>query len=224
MLCEERDSAQESLTIAMSLPIAAAIQSQMLQTLLNAMKMADQPLAAGDIVQARFLGWTTPPAGQPGLRATTGQPAGAPAQAQTQGQAQVEIGTTRLTLLIAATPERQVALQPGAVLTLKVDNAQTERGPAQVRLMAIGEARFQGDGAKTSGSEEIRAAQAPAPGAPASTAASNAMQARAAAGPLAGAALAHQDGMAPLFADLAAVVRAPGLVPPPVTSAALRVL
>jgi hypothetical protein len=50
------------------------------------------------------------------------------------------------------------------------------------------------------------------------------MQARAAAGPLAGAALAHQDGMAPLFADLAAVVRAPGLVPPPVTSAALRVL
>jgi hypothetical protein len=226
MLCEERDSAQESPTITMSLPIAAAIQSQMLQTLLNSMKMADQPLAAGDIVQARFLGWTTPPAGQQGLTATSGQPAGAPAQAPTQGQAQaqVEIGTTRLTLLIAATPERQVALQPGAVLTLKVDNAQTERGPAQVRLMAIGEARVQGDGAKTSGSEEIRAAQAPAPGAPASTAASNAMQARAAAGPLAGAALAHQDGMAPLFADLAAVVRAPGLVPPPVTSAALRVL
>lgn len=230
MLCVERDSAQESLTTAMSLPIAAAIQSQMLQTLLNAMKTADQPLAAGEIVQAKFLGWSSPPSGQPGLTANTGQPAGAPAQGQgpaqvsAQGQAQVEIGTTRLTLLIAATPERQVALQPGAVLTLKVDKAQTESGPAQVRLMAIGEARVQGHGAQAGGSEEIRATQAPAPGAPANTAASHAMQARAAAGPLAGAALARQDGMAPLFADLAAVVRAPGLVPAPVTSAALRVL
>lgn len=232
MLCGERDSAQESLTTAMSLPIAAAIQSQMLQTLLNAMKTADEPLAAGEIVQAKFLGWSSPPSGQPGLTANTGQPAGAPAQgqgpaqrsAQAPAQAQVEIGTTRLTLLIAATPERQAALQPGAVLTLKVDNAQSESGPAQVRLMAIGEARVQGHGAKTGVREEIRAMQAPAPVTPASTAATHAMQARAAAGPLAGAALARQDGMAPLFADLAAVARAPGLVPAPVTSAALRVL
>nr|MCU0886376.1 flagellar hook-length control protein FliK [Beijerinckiaceae bacterium] len=219
----------------MPLPIAAAIQSQMLQTLLSAMKMADQPLAAGDIVEARFIGWNGQ-TGQGAARQGAEQQAVAPPSVTAQGMAekpvgpkamaQVEIGSTRLNLLISATPERQAALQPGAVLTLRVDDPQSESGPAQVRLLAIGEARVPGHAAQAGGQEAIRAVQtdmaAQGPGAGRAIAAAE--QARAAAGPLVGAALGRQDGLAPLFADLAAVVRSPALVPAPVATAALRVL
>jgi hypothetical protein len=229
------ESAPESLKTIMPLPIAAAIQSQMLQTLLSAMKMADQPLAAGDIVEARFIGWNGQ-TGQGAARQGAEQQAVAPPSVTAQGMAekpvapkamaQVEIGSTRLNLLISATPERQAALQPGAVLTLRVDDPQSESGPAQVRLLAIGEARVPGHAAQAGGQEAIRAVQtdmaAQGPGAGRAIAAAE--QARAAAGPLVGAALGRQDGLAPLFADLAAVVRSPALVPAPVATAALRVL
>lgn len=203
----------------MSLNIAAAIQSQMLQTLLQALQSSEQPLKVGDTVEANFMGWAESAEPEAGARAQS-----AIVQRGTQpalSEAIIQIGGKTTSMLIEATPERRAQLQPGAILTLQVDNAGSAGTPAQMRLMTI---QSQGDmvhsrtassgvGTSTPGNTALPTANVTA---------SDAV--RAAAGPLVGAALARQNGLAPLFADLDALVRAPTTPPTPVVMAALRVL
>jgi hypothetical protein len=201
--------------------LAAAIQAQMLQTLLSAMQAADQPLKAGATVRATFAGWAGP----------DGQP---PAPGES-ARAEAVIGQQRVSLLLTADAARIRSLLPGAGMVLSVDQAPRDGAPAQVRLTAITPASAVAaqDGASGAGdlARRPRAPSAPeiAPPAPLNPA----LAARAAAGPLIGAALARQDSLAPLFANLTALASAaadPGLaartaaLPRPVLAAAERVL
>ncbi len=192
--------------------IAAAIQSQMLQTLLQALQSADQTIKAGNAVEAKFLGWS-------GI----GEPAASTAGKPPLSEALVQIGGKAITLLIEATPERRALMQPGATLTLQVDAVAGPGAPARMRLLTIEAARVPGTATGPHG-QAAEDAAAPAQLPSARPAAVAAEAARAAAGPLIGAALGRQNGLAPLFADLDVLVRAPVQLPTQVVDAATRAL
>ncbi|MGL4440102.1 MAG: flagellar hook-length control protein FliK [Bosea sp. (in: a-proteobacteria)] len=194
----------------MPVNVVAAIQSQMLQTLLQAMQSADQQLKAGQMVEAKFMGWS-------GISSKDVAENGKPSLSE----ALVQIGGKPTALLIEATPERQARMQPGTILTLHVDNAASEGNPATLRLIAIQPPRVtpSGPGAQVNGGATLQGTLQPTK---ASVSAPEA--ARVAAGPIVGAALARQNGLGPLFADLDAMVRAPAPLPASVASAAALVL
>lgn len=227
--------------------IAAIIQSQMLQTLLQAMQAADAPLQEGKTVQARFIGWgeaaaekaaasaragavpmaaaqaralapaaVTAPAQGP----STASPAPAPAPPLPAGKAAalVEINGRQVTLLLDADAGRRAALQPGAVLTLRAEARPAAGQLPRMQLIAI---------------EDGPAGSRPAPARPDIPEAAPQrldrpdvtarLAAARAVGPLLGAALGRQSGLAPLFADLSVLTRSPA-VSTPVAQAAARVL
>ncbi len=185
--------------------IAALIQNQLLQTLFQALAASDQPLKAGDKVQAAFIGWADDAA----------DPSSSPATAR------VQIGAQTVNLLLGADAARRAALQPGAGLTLIVDKPAKGAEPAQVRLMAITAGAGQG-APLASAPENLATPRQLQVAAPPSQGSAGAL--RLAAGPVAGAALATQDSFAPLFANLQALVLARAALPSPVLDAALRVL
>jgi FlhB-like protein len=215
--------------------IAAVIQSQMIQTLLQALQSAGDSALKGAAVEARFLGWNDTPEGgnAPARAAQTMDPTGIRLSA-TSGPspalstARVEIDGRPVTLVIQADAGRRAALTPGAVLTLAVERPAAPDQPAQMRLVGIaGEraAEAAPDPATArSISQPLRgAAPAEAPITELTPDRAALQAVRAAAGPLMGPALARQAGLAPLFADLEALARAP-LTPQPVLAAAQAAL
>ncbi len=192
--------------------IAALIQNQLLQTLFQALAASDQPLKAGDKVQAAFVGWADEGA----------DPSSAPSSALSSAlaTARVQIGTQTVNLLLGADAARRAALQPGATLNLVVDKPAQGAEPAQMRLVSINTAAGQGASLAQAAAPAILRWQQSAT--PLTQGASDA--ARLAAGPVAGAALARQDSFAPLFANLQALVQAQVALPSSVLQAALRVL
>lgn len=192
----------------MSVNIAAAIQSQMLQSLLQALQSADQPLKAGTAIEAKFVGWSEASA----AATVPGKPALA--------EALIQIAGRPTAMLIEATPERRAQMQAGATLTLQVEAAASEGQPARMRLLTIQSPTnsVAGRGAQMSAeADSAEVALAPRPGAAVETV-------RAAAGPLIGAALGRQNGLGALFADLEVLTRAPTPLPASVLSAASRAL
>lgn len=203
----------------MSINIAAAIQNQMLTTLLQALQSADQPLKAGAVVEAQFMAWSDDATGsQPGqgkaahVESARGKAA--------LSQALIQIAGRPTTLLIEATPERRALMQPGATLTLHVDAVASENSPARMRLLAIQtpqvSAGHTGQAAALAPDQSL--AVAPRLGR------SGAQTAREIAGPLIGAALARQNGLGAAFADIEALVKAPSPLPSKVRDAAVRLL
>jgi hypothetical protein len=203
--------------------IAAVIQSQMIQTLLQALQSASDSAARGAVVEARFMGWSEAPEGMSAAArgtqamAAPGMPAFATSgPSPTLSTARIEIGGKPVTLLIQADAERRAALMPGAVLTLAVERAASPGQPAQMRLVGIAGER--GMGAATDQAMSGSAPAAVGGAGPAQARTAEILATRAAAGPLMGQALARQGGLAPLFADLEALARAP-LMPQPVLAA-----
>ncbi len=178
--------------------IAAAIQSQMLETLLAALRPTEFAPKPGDTVAARFLGW-----------------ASAPPQNTEPAAARIQVGAQMLTLVVASGDARRALLQPGAALTLAIDEAPSGE-PARARLLAIGDSPAAREQPSMARRPDLPPTPAPA--------VLSADQARAAAGPLVGAALARQDGLGPLFADLDALVAARAPVPDGVARAAAALL
>ena len=184
--------------------IAALIQTQLLQTLFQALAAPDQPLKAGDKIQAAFVGWADDAAGPSSVPTT----------------ARVQIGAQTVTLLLGADAARRAALQPGAALNLIVDKPAQGAEPAQMRLLSITAAAGQGSfPANVAGFASPRQPQVAASPFQGATEA-----ARLAAGPVAGAAQARQASFAPLFANLQTLVQARVALPSSVLDAALRVL
>ena len=169
--------------------------------------------------------------------------------------AEARIGDARVNIALRADPARIALLQPGAVMTLSVDEPAGPGAPAQARLVGVASPPPQPGGtAPQRPGPELVAAPASARGATAAdirhgpgaqnrappSAASpaplpeplrEALAARAAAGPQLAQALARQDGLAPLFANLEALARhaatpAALAAPPPrpVVDAALALL
>ncbi len=193
---------------------AAAIQSQMLQTLLEALQPIAAPPKVGEKVEARFLGW---------------------AATATGDEARVQMGSGAVTLRITADATRRSALQPGSILTLEVERPEHGAEPARMRLVGIAPAAGERQ-TPVEGPGPLGRTFAP-PGPIASPTASPAaarepispetaarLALRAAAGPVIGGALARQNGLAPLFANLEALERAPILLPSALTNAASAVL
>lgn len=223
--------------------IAAIIQSQMLQTLLQAMQAADAPLQEGETVQARFIGWGEAAAEKATVSARAGAlptaaaqaRAPAPVTAPTQGSspaspapapplpagkaaALVEMNGRQVTLLLDADAGRRAALQPGAVLTLRAEARPVAGQLPRMQLIAIE------DGPAGSRPAPVRPdIQEAAPQRLDRPDVSARLAAARAAGPLLGAALGRQSGLAPLFADLSVLTRSPA-VSTPVAQAAARVL
>lgn len=200
--------------------------------------------------------------------ATAGRPApAAPSPAPSPGApvpsasalptliAEARIGDARVNIALRADPARIALLQPGAVMTLSVDEPAGPGAPAQVRLVGVaspppepGASSPQRPGLETvappasargATAADIRhgpGAQDHAPRSAASPAPlpeplREALAARAAAGPQLAQALARQDGLAPLFANLEALARhaaTPAALavptPRPVVDAALALL
>ncbi len=199
--------------------IAAAIQAQMLQSLLQAMQATDAGLKAGASLRAVFAGWATP----------DGQ---APAEGE-RAQAQALIAGKPVTLTLAADAARVAALRPGAVMTIAVDEGPAGPKPAQARLVAVAPPEGEGLGRAASAAPGDLALKAAKPAAPVDPALAAGLAARAVAGPIVGAALARQDGLGPLLANLAALDQAadePALarqlaaLPPGLAQAARQVL
>ncbi|MCX7326102.1 MAG: hypothetical protein NTZ14_17155, partial [Hyphomicrobiales bacterium] len=94
----------------------AVIQSQMLQTLLEALQPVAAPLKVGDSLEARFLGW---------------------AATATGDEARVQMGSGAVTLRITADAARRAALQPGSILSLEVERPELGTEPARMRLIGI---------------------------------------------------------------------------------------
>lgn len=194
----------------------AAIQSQLLQTLLQAIQPAETPLQVGDSIAARFLGWEQAKSGESGV------PQGTVA-------ARVQAGSNLLTLLISADAARGAALQPGSVLTLQVEKPAAANEPARMRLVSITPAAAEPQ-AMVQGQRRPEVVQVvndlpPRAGRDPGPAESEARLAvRAAAGPVIGAALARQNGLAPLFANLEVLERVRVLLPASVNNAVANAL
>jgi hypothetical protein len=206
----------------LSIELASAIRNQMLQTLLQAMQAADQPLRAGASVQARFLSWATPAEAKGGavLQARSGSlPEATGAQPLA---ARVEIAGRPVLLMLHADAARRAALQPGAALSLMVEAPPTADEPAQLRLLSIDSGGGRPEGTKF-GAGALQAQGAERAQSLSSPPASPREALRAAAGPVIGAALSRQDGLGPAFADLARLAAQPGL-PAAVVAAARHAL
>ncbi len=130
--------------------IAAAIQAQMLQSLLQAMQATDAGLKAGASLRAVFAGWATP----------DGQ---APAEGE-RAQAQALIAGKPVTLTLAADAARVAALRPGAVMTIAVDESPAGSRPAEARLVAV--APPEGEGLERAASAAPAACPPRRPGQP----------------------------------------------------------
>lgn len=228
---------------------AAAGAPNMAASLAGAMANPAQPQPrAGAGVAGSSAPAATPPAPPPGS-----PPASASAPPTLIAEAR--IGEARVNIALRADPARIALLQPGAVMTLRVDEPAGPGAPAQVRLVGVasppaepGGSSPQGPGAESvappaaargATAADIRngtGAQEHAPRNVASPAQlpeplREALAARAAAGPQLAQALARQDGLAPLFANLEALARhaatpAALAAPParPVVDAALALL
>ncbi len=188
----------------------AAIQSEMLQTLPGARQPVAAPLKPGDSVEARFLGWATTAAGD---------------------EARVQMGSGIVALRITADAVRRAALQPGSILTFEVERPGIGTEPARMRLVglvpAAGERQPPVEGQGPLGRAFAPAGPTVAPGSarePISPETEARLALRAAAGPVIGGVLARQNGLAPLFANLEALERAPVLLPSALRGAASAAL
>ncbi|MCX7324683.1 MAG: flagellar hook-length control protein FliK, partial [Hyphomicrobiales bacterium] len=171
---------------------------------------AAAPLKVGDSLEARFLGW---------------------AATATGNEARVQMESGAVTLRITADAARRAALQPGSILSLEVERPELGTEPARMRLIGIapgtGERQTPIEGQGPLG----RAIAPPGPTVtraaarePISPETEARLALRAAAGPIIGAALARQNGLAPLFSNLEALERAPILLPSALANAAAAAL
>lgn len=180
--------------------IASVIQSQLVSTLIDALAPSGLPVGRqGNAARAEVL--SNP----------------------SNGLVSVNLGGVRTELLLTGPIARAAALVPGTILNLRVDRPATATSPARATLIGLAAPGL----ARNSSVfdqlvEEVRlnpglaargavAAPAPSP--------------RAIAGPLVGPLVVRQNGLAPLYANLEAVVTQAGdALPQPVRAAAERLL
>lgn len=190
--------------------LAALAKSQSLATLLAALG-GNGGLAAGKTVEARLVAL------------------------EGDGNATALVNGVKVALVLAGPEVRQAALQPGAGLMLKLAPPAEPGAALQATLVGIRPAPAEGVGAAAPGGQQAAAPLPPgtppshaaaATAAPAQAAETGAAQTgrpasspavapqtaaaaspRAIAGPLLGAALARQDSLAPLFANLGSLAQ-----------------
>lgn len=167
--------------------LAALAQNQLLTTLLEALQPATG-LTAGKTLLATLL-------------ALDGE-----------GGATAQVGGEKFSLVLAGPQARAASLQPGATLLLRIDAPEQQGGAPRATLLEVrpprtpaaastAQAQSGSDTAETGPLQPAAGALAPPQPAAASQPSTSASP-RALAGPLLGPALANQDSLAPLLANL----------------------
>jgi Flagellar hook-length control protein FliK len=180
--------------------IASVIQSQLISTLIEA------------------LAPTSLPVGKPG-NAARAEVLAAPEN----GLVSVNLGGIRTELLLTGPIARAAALLPGTILNLRVDRPATATSPARATLIGMA---APGLARSSSVFDQLVEEARLNPGLAArSIAEPPAPSPRAIAGPLVGPLVVRQNGFAPLYANLEAVVTQAGdTLPQPVRAAAEKLL